>query len=60
LKQILPKELDDLAQKARFSQHEIQPEELQCYEDYRLTLLAAVATKPWYQRLFIKWILAIA
>lgn len=60
LKQILPEELDALAQKARFSQHEIQPEELQCYEDYRLTLLAAVATKPWYQRLFIKWILAIA
>ncbi len=60
LKQILPEELDDLAQKARFSQHEIQPEELRCYEDYRLTLLAAVTKKPWYQRLFIKWILAIA
>ena len=60
LKQTLPEELDALAQKARFSQHEIQPEELQCYEDYRLTLLAAVAKKPWYQRLFIKWILAIA
>ena len=60
LKQILPEELNDLAQKARFSQHEIQPEELQCYEDYRLTLLAAVTKKPWYQRLFIKWILAIA
>ena len=60
LKQTLPEELDALAQKARFSQHEIQLEELQRYEDYRLTLLAAVATKPWYQRAFIKWILAIA
>ena len=59
LKQILPKELDDLAKKARFSQHEIQPEELQRYEAYRLTLLAEVAKKPWYQKLFIKWILAI-
>lgn len=60
LKQHLPDELDDLAKKARFSQHEIQPEELRGYEDYRLTLLATVAEKPWYQRLFIKWILAIA
>ncbi|MBE7002505.1 MAG: transglutaminase domain-containing protein [Ruminococcaceae bacterium] len=60
LKQRLPEELDDLAQKARFSQHKIRPEELRRYEEYRLTLLAAVAKKPWYQRLFVKWILAIA
>lgn len=60
LRQTLPKELDELAQKARFSQHEIRPEELRCYADHRLTLLAAVAKKPWYQRLYIKWILAIA
>ena len=60
LKQLYPEELDALAQKARFSQHEIQPDELQMYEDYRLTLVALIAEKPWYQRMVFKWIFAIA
>ncbi len=59
LSQYYPEELDDLAKKARFSQHEIQPEELQKYEDYRLTLVDVIAERPWYQRIFFKWILAI-
>lgn len=59
LNQYYPEELDDLAKKARFSQHEIQPDELQQYEDYRLTLVDYIAEKPWYQRLFFKWIMAI-
>lgn len=59
LKQFYPEELDALAQKARFSQHEIQPDELQMYEDYRLTLVALIAEKPWYQRMVFKWIFAI-
>ena len=59
LKQPYLKELDDLALKARFSQHEIQPDELQKFEDYRLTLMALIAQKTWYQRLVFKWIYAI-
>ena len=55
-----PEELDNLALKARFSQHEIQPDELQQYEDYRLTLLDSIADKPWYKRAVYKWILAVA
>ena len=59
LNQYYPDELDDLAKKARFSQHEMQPDELEKYEDYRWGLLDRIAEKPWYQRLFYKWILAI-
>ncbi len=54
-----PEELDDLAKKARFSQHEMQPDELEKFEEYRFTLDDRIAEKPWYQRLFYKWILAI-
>lgn len=59
LKQNYPEELDDLAKKARFSQYEMQPSELQKYEDYRLTLMDLVAKKPWYQKIIFKWIFAI-
>ena len=59
LKQEYPEELDALAQKARFSQHELRPDELQMYEDYRLTLIALIGKKPWYQRMVFKWIFAI-
>lgn len=54
-----PEELDNLALKARFSQHEIQPDELQQFEDYRLSLLDSIEDKPWYKRAVYKWILAI-
>lgn len=59
LNQYYPEELDDLAKKARFSQHEMQPEELQKFEDYRLTIVDLIIEKPWYQRVFFKWIMAI-
>lgn len=59
LGQYYPEELDDLAKKARFSQHEMQPDELEKFEEYRLSIMDAIAEKPWYQRMFYKWILAI-
>lgn len=59
LNQYYPEELDDLAKKARFSQHEIQPEELQKFEDYRLAIVDLIIEKPWHQRVFFKWIMAI-
>jgi len=59
LGQYYPEELDDLAKKAKFSQHEMQADELQKFEDYRLSLVDVIAEKPWYQRAFFKWIMAI-
>ena len=59
LKQPYPEELDNLAQKAKFSQHRIQPEELQQFEDYRQLLVEMVAEKPWHQRMVLNLILAI-
>lgn len=59
LKKPYPEALDNLAQKAKFSQHKIQPEELQQFEEYRLSLIEMVAEKPWHQRMIFKWILAI-
>ena len=59
LKQPYPEELDNLAQKAKFSQHKIQPEELCQFEDYRQSLVAMVAEKPWHHRMICKLIFAI-
>ena len=60
LKQPYPEDLDNLAQKANFSQHRIQSDELQMFEDYRDTLLEAIRNKPWYHRVLLRWIFAIA
>lgn len=54
-----PEELENLAQKAIFSQHRIRTEELQLFEDYRVTLLEAANSKPWYHRILLRWIFAI-
>lgn len=54
-----PEELENLAQKAIFSQHRIQSCELQLFEDYRETLLEAANRKPWYHRILLRWIFAI-
>ncbi len=55
----LPEELELLAQKANFSQHRIQIDELQLFEKYREDLLETVRSKPWYQRILLRWILAV-
>ena len=59
LKQPYPEELDNLAQKAKFSQHRMQPEELLQFEEYRNSLIEILRGKPLYQRFVFKWILAI-
>lgn len=59
LKQPYPEELNNLAQKAKFSQHRIQPEELQQFEDYRSLLIERINEKAWYHRIIAKWIFAI-
>lgn len=60
LKQPYPVELDGLAQKAKFSQHRIQPAELQQFEDYRQALQENLCTQPWYLRFLFHWILIIS
>ena len=55
----VPEELEALAQRACFSQHRIQPEELQLFEDYRKELLETADSKPWYWRILLRWIFAI-
>ena len=59
LRQPYPEELDDLAQKAKFSQHRIQPDELKRFDAYRHSLRELISDKPWYQRFFFRWILAV-
>ena len=54
-----PEELELLAQKASFSQHRIRTGELQLFDDYRKDLLAALCSKPWYQKLLLRWVYAI-
>ena len=54
-----PEELELLAQKANFSQHRIQPNELQLFDDFMETLLETVRSKPWYRRILLRWIFAI-
>ena len=54
-----PEELENLAQKAIFSQHRIQTNELQLFESYMDTLLEAAKSKPWYHRILLRWIFAI-
>ena len=60
LKQPYPVELDGLAQKAKFSQHKIQPAELQQFEDYRQALRNILCNQPWYRRFLFCWILVIS
>lgn len=59
LKQSYPEDLDALAQKAKFSQHRILLEELQQFEDYRITLLELISSRPWYEKIFYRWIVAV-
>lgn len=59
LKQPYPEELDNLAQKAKFSQHRIQPEELRQFEDYRQSLMEQVHSMPWFYKFIFKWLLAV-
>ena len=59
LKQPYPEALDSLAQKAKFSQHRIQPYELQQFEAYRSLLVEEIRGMPWYYKLIFKWMFAI-
>ena len=59
LNQRFPEELDALAQKAKFSQHLIQPEELRQFDTYRNLLTETLRHSPWYKRLLFRIIFAL-
>lgn len=59
LKTELPEELSALAQKARFSQHTLTPDELAPFGEFCRECLDKVKKKPWYLRFYCKYILAI-
>lgn len=54
----LPHELEELALKAKFSQHILTPEELQRFEFCRQQMLHAIEHLPWYKKFLIRWISA--
>lgn len=55
----LPAELEELALKAKFSQHTLTPEELDRFEIYRKRVLQEVVQMPWYRKYFLRWVLAV-
>lgn len=59
LKLPYPENLEILAQKAKFSQHSILPEELDQFEEFRLSAKLLISEKPWYSRILYLWIFAI-
>lgn len=58
LKQSPPEELEQLAQKAKFSQHTLTAEELTRFDGYLRTARAELRQKPWYLRLVHQYIFA--
>lgn len=54
-----PKELEDLAQKAKFSQHTLTVEELTSFESYLRAARKQLRQMPWYFRLLHQYIFAI-
>lgn len=53
-----PKNLEELAQKARFSQHELTAGELQALDAGLETVRTLCGEKPWYKRLVDRWFYA--
>ena len=54
-----PKELEALAQKAKFSQHTLTAEELASFESYLRTARKRLRQMPWYMRLLQEYVFAI-
>ena len=54
-----PRELHQLAQKAKFSQHTLTAEELSRFAAYRRTACRALKERPWYQRLVHQYLFAV-
>lgn len=55
----LPDDLEDLAQKAMFSQHTMTMDELEQFTDFKEHLVKIINSSPWYKKYFLRWIIAI-
>lgn len=59
LKQHPPKELEELAQKAKFSQHTLTAQELTAFESWLREARRRVREMPWYRRLLWRYLYAL-
>lgn len=59
LKLPYPDNLENIAQKAKFSQHQILPKELEQFDEFRLSAKLHISEKPWYLRIVYLWIFGI-
>lgn len=59
LKETPAEELIDLAQKAKYSQHEITPEELQHFDSYCRSCLRRLKEKPLHRRWIFQYFYAV-
>lgn len=55
----LPRELEESALKAKFSQHTLTAEELKQFDLFRQKVLTAIRKLPWCRRFLLRWIFAI-
>ena len=54
-----PKDLEALANKAKFSQHTLTPEELEAFSRFLREEKQALEEKPWYLRLIYRYVFAV-
>lgn len=59
LKEVPPKRLENLAQKAKFSQHTLSAEELAAFDSYLQTAKTQLKQTPWYRKLVHRYLLAV-
>lgn len=59
LGRLLPEDLEAIALKARFSQHQCTPEETQAVLEHCEALVSELQKRPWYRRLFDRYILVL-
>ena len=58
LKESPTEELIHLAQKAKFSQHELTAEELMEFDSFNRTCLRRLKKRPWYRQLVYRYLYA--
>lgn len=55
----LPPELEELAQRAKFSQHTLTERELRRFDEFREEAFAIAKSRPWYLRLLYRYFYAV-
>lgn len=56
LKVPIPEILEELAQKAKFSQHTLTEQELELFENYLCSARDLCRSKPWYLKILYRWV----